>query len=328
MRIFSGIQPTGVFHLGNYIGGIRQYVAGQDRGEAIYCLVDLHSITVAYDPRDLPSRVYDGAAILLASGLDPDRCILFRQSDVKEHTELCWLLANVTAYGELRRMTQFKEKAAQQEFVSAGLFFYPVLQAADVLAYQTNEVPVGEDQKQHIELMRDIATRFNSRFGDTFAVPEHRIPDVGARIMDLQNPERKMSTTGGTEMGTVYVLEEPGSIRRKFKSAVTDSGRDIVRGTDKAGITNLIEIMSAVRGTTPEAVEKEFAGASGYAEFKQAVGEAVTACLAPVRERYGRIRPDQAVLEAALSAGAEKARAIASETVTKARARMGIGSVT
>src|SRR6266536_1831145 len=329
MRIFSSIQPTGGFHLGNYIGGIRQYVAGQDRGEAIYCLVDLHSLTVAYDPADLRSRIYEGTSILLAAGLDPDRCILFRQSDVKEHTELCWLLANVTSYGELSRMTQFKEKSAQhREFVSAGLFFYPVLQAADVLAYQTNEVPVGEDQKQHIELMRDIATRFNSRFGDTFAVPEHRIPDVGARIMDLQNPERKMSTTGGTEMGTVYVLEEPGSIRRKFKSAVTDSGRDIVRGTDKAGITNLIEIMSAVRGTTPEAVEKEFAGASGYAEFKQAVGQAVTACLAPVRERYGRIRPDQAVLEAALSAGAEKARAIASETVTKARARMGIGSVT
>ncbi len=329
MRIFSGIQPTGRKHLGNYIGAIRQYVEGQDRGEAIYCIVDLHALTVAYDPSELRERLYDTTAILLAADLDPDRCILFRQSDVKEHTELCWLLANVTAYGELGRMHQFKEKSAEQrEFVSAGLFFYPVLQAADVLAYQTNEVPVGEDQKQHIELMRDIATRFNSRFGDTFAVPEHRIPDVGARIMDLQNPERKMSTTGGTEMGTVYVLEEPGSIRRKFKSAVTDSGRDIVRGTDKAGITNLIEIMSAVRGTTPEAVEKEFAGASGYAEFKQAVGEAVTACLAPVRERYGRIRPDQAVLEAALSAGAEKARAIASETVTKARARMGIGSVT
>ncbi len=292
MRIFSGIQPTGRKHLGNYIGAIRQYVEGQDRGEAIYCIVDLHALTVAYDPSELRERLYDTTAILLAADLDPDRCILFRQSDVKEHTELCWLLANVTAYGELGRMHQFKEKSAEQrEFVSAGLFFYPVLQAADVLAYQTNEVPVGEDQKQHIELMRDIATRFNSRFGDTFAVPE-------------------------------------GSIRRKFKSAVTDSGRDIVRGTDKAGITNLIEIMSAVRGTTPEAVEKEFAGASGYAEFKQAVGEAVTACLAPVRERYGRIRPDQAVLEAALSAGAEKARAIASETVTKARARMGIGSVT
>jgi tryptophanyl-tRNA synthetase len=329
MRIFSGIQPTGRKHLGNYIGAIRQYVEGQDRGDAIYCIVDLHALTVAYDPKDLRERLYDTTAILLAAGLDPERCILFRQSDVREHTELCWLLANATAYGELGRMHQFKEKSAEQrEFVSAGLFFYPVLQAADVLAYQTDEVPVGEDQKQHIELMRDIAIRFNSRFGETFVVPEHRIPEVGARIMDLQNPEKKMSTTGGTELGTVYVLEETESIRRKFKSAVTDSGRDIVRGPDKAGITNLIEIMSAVRGIAPEAVEKEFAGASGYAELKQAVGEAVVECLAPVRERYEEVRPDQRALESTLAAGAGKARAIASETVAQARERMGIGPAT
>jgi tryptophanyl-tRNA synthetase len=326
MRIFSGIQPTGRKHLGNYIGAIRQYVEGQKRGEAIYCIVDLHALTVAYDPKDLRERLYDTTAILLAAGLDPDRCMLFRQSDVREHTELCWLLANVTAYGELGRMHQFKEKSAEQrEFVSAGLFFYPVLQAADVLAYQTDEVPVGEDQKQHIELMRDIAIRFNSRFGETFVVPGHRIPEVGSRIMDLQSPEKKMSTTGGTELGTVYVLEEPDSIRRKFKSAVTDSGRDIVRGPDKAGIANLIEIMSAVRGIAPEAVEKEFASASGYAEFKQAVGEAVVECLAPVRERYEEIRPDSQALEATLATGAERARGIASKTVALARERMGLG---
>jgi tryptophanyl-tRNA synthetase len=223
-------------------------------------------------------------------------------------------------------MHQFKEKSAEQrEFISAGLFFYPVLQAADVLAYQTDEVPVGEDQKQHIELMRDIAIRFNSRFGETFVLPEHRIPEVGARIMDLQSPEKKMSTTGGTETGTVYVLEDPDSIRRKFKSAVTDSGRDIVRGPDKAGITNLIEIMSALRGIAPDAVEKEFAGASGYAEFKQAVGDAAVTSLAPVRERYEDIRPDQQALETILATGAEKARAIASQTVATARDRMGIG---
>jgi tryptophanyl-tRNA synthetase len=329
MRIFSGIQPTGRKHLGNYIGAIRQYVEGQDRGEAIYCIVDLHALTVAYDPKDLRERLYDTTAILLAAGLDPDRCILFRQSDVREHTELCWLLANVTAYGELGRMHQFKEKSAEQrEFVSAGLFFYPVLQAADVLAYQTDEVPIGEDQKQHIELMRDIAIRFNSRFGETFVVPTHRIPEVGARIMDLQSPEKKMSTTGGTELGTLYVLEEPDSIRRKFKSAVTDSGRDIVRGPDKAGIANLIEIMSAVRGITPEAVEKEFAGASGYAEFKAAAGEAVAACLTPVRERYEEIRPEPQKLEATLAAGAERARGIASKTVALARERMGLGPAT
>jgi tryptophanyl-tRNA synthetase len=325
MRIFSGIQPTGRKHLGNYIGAIAQYVAGQDRGDAVYCIVDLHALTVGPDPAELRSSVYDTAALLIAAGLDPDRCILFRQSDVREHTELCWLLSNVTAYGELGRMHQFKEKSAQQkDLVSAGLFFYPVLQAADVLAYQTDEVPVGEDQKQHIELMREIAQRFNSRFGETFILPEHRIPEVGSRIMDLQHPDRKMSTTGGSPLGTVHVLDEPDEVLRKVRSAVTDSGTDVVRGPEKAGVTNLIEIMSAVRGVAPEAVEREFAG-SGYGAFKQAVAEAVVEYLRPVRERYHELRPDQAVMERTLSAGADKARAIASPTVAQARDRMGIG---
>ena len=204
MRIFSGIQPTGRKHLGNYIGAITQYVAGQDRGEAIYCVVDLHAITVAYEPAALRESVYDTAATLLAAGLDPERCIFFRQGDVHEHTELCWLLSSVTAFGDLNRMTQFKEKSgAQRDLVSAGLFFYPVLQAADVLAYRAHEVPVGEDQRQHVELMRDVAERFNARFGETLVVPEVRIPEVGARIMDLQFPDRKMSTTGGSQQGTV-----------------------------------------------------------------------------------------------------------------------------
>jgi len=324
MRIFSGIQPTGRKQLGNYLGAIIHYVAGQDRGEGIYCLVDLHSLTVAYAPADLREYLYDTAAILLASGLDPERCIFFRQSDVKEHTELCWLLGSTTAYGELRRMTQFKEKADQQEFVSAGLFFYPVLMAADILAYQTNEVPVGEDQRQHLELARDVAQRFNARFGETFVVPEARIPEVGARIMDLQAPDKKMSTTGGSELGTVYVLDEPDAIRRKFKSAVTDSGRDVVRGPGKEGISNLVEILAVVRGLAPEAVEKEFAG-SGYGAFKEAVGEAVAEYLAPVRKRYAELRPDERELERTLAAGADKARAIASETLRTVRARMGVG---
>jgi tryptophanyl-tRNA synthetase len=326
MRIFSGIQPTGRKHLGNYLGAIRQYVEGQDRGEAVYCIVDLHALTVSYDPAELRTTVRDTAAILLAAGLDPDRCILFRQSDVREHTELCWLLANATAFGELGRMHQFKEKSAQQkDLVSAGLFFYPVLQAADVLAYRTHEVPVGEDQKQHVELMREIAQRFNSRYGETFVVPEHRIPEVGARIMDLQAPEKKMSTTGGTEQGTVFVLDEPEVVIRKFRTAVTDSGREIVRRADKPGIANLIEILAAVRGVSPDAVEKEFAEAPGYASFKQAVGEAVADHLSPVRQRYERIRPDEPALEAILADGAAKARAIASETVALARDRMGVG---
>ncbi len=324
MRIFSGIQPTGGFHLGNYIGGIRQYVAGLDRGEAIYCLVDLHSLTVAYDPSELRARVYDGMSILMAAGLDPDRCILFRQSDVKEHTELGWLLANVTAYGELSRMTQFKEKAAQQQFVSAGLFFYPVLMAADILAYRTNEVPVGDDQRQHIELTRDIARRFNSRFGETFIVPEGRIPEVGARVMDLQNPDRKMSKTGGTDPGTVYVLDPPEAVSKKLRSAVTDSGTDVVRAPDKPGVTNLIEILSVARGTSPEAIEAEFAG-QGYGAFKQAVADAVVDYLTPARTRYEEIRKDEGRLEEILAEGASKARAIASPTVALARDRMGVG---
>src|SRR6476469_839620 len=324
-RIFSGIQPTGRKHLGNYIGAIRQYVEGQDRGEGIYCIVDLHAITVPHDPAELQERLYDTTAILIAAGLDPERCILFRQSDVKEHTELCWLLGSVTAWGDLNRMHQFKEKSEQQrELVSAALFFSPVLMAADVLAYRATEVPVGDDQRQHVELMREIARRFNERFGETLVVPEMRIPGVGARIMDLQEPERKMSTTGGTEAGTVLVLEEPQAIRKKLGSAVTDSGREVRRAPEKAGITNLIDIYAVARGSDPEAVEREFEGA-GYGDFKQAVAEAVVDYLAPVRERYAELRPDEAALEAILAAGAERARASAAPIVADVRERMGFG---
>ncbi|HEX3975411.1 MAG TPA: tryptophan--tRNA ligase [Solirubrobacteraceae bacterium] len=327
MRIFSGIQPTGRKHLGNYIGAITQYVAGQERGEAIYCVVDLHAITVAYEPGVLREAVFDTAATLLAAGLDPERCIFFRQSDVQEHSELCWLLSAVTSFGELNRMTQFKDKAgAQRDLVSAGLFFYPVLQAADVLAYRAHEVPVGEDQRQHIELMRDAAERFNARFGETLVVPEARIPTVGARIMDLQAPDRKMSTTGGTAQGTVLVLDEPDVIAKKIRSSVTDSGSEVRRGGDKAGISNLIDILAAVRGVGPEAVEREFDG-QGYGAFKQAVADAVVEYLAPVRERYHELRGDESELERILEAGAGKARAIATDTLDDVRRAMGVGPV-
>jgi tryptophanyl-tRNA synthetase len=325
MRIFSGIQPTGRKHLGNYIGAITQYVAGQDRGDAIYCVVDLHAITVAYEPTALRESVYDTAATLLAAGLNPERCIFFRQGDVHEHTELCWLLSSVTAFGDLNRMTQFKEKSgSQRELVSAGLFIYPMLQAADVLAYRAHEVPVGDDQRQHVELMRDVAERFNARFGEILVVPEVRIPEVGARIMDLQFPDRKMSTTGGSEQGTVLVLDEPQTVTKKIRSAVTDSGSEVVRGPGKAGISNLIEILSAVRSVTPDEVQREFDG-SGYGAFKQAVADAVVDYLAPVRERYNELRGDEQRLEAILAQGADKARAIASATVADVRQAMGVG---
>ncbi len=327
MRIFSGIQPTGRKHLGNYIGAITQYVAGQDRGEAIYCVVDLHAITVSYEPAALRESVYDTAATLLAAGLDPDRCIFFRQGDVHEHTELCWLLSSVTAVGELNRMTQFKEKSgAQRDLVSAGLFFYPLLQAADVLAYRAHEVPVGEDQRQHVELMRDVAERFNARFGETLVAPEVRVPEVGARIMDLQFPDRKMSTTAGSPQGTVYVLDEPDAVVKKVRSAVTDSGAEVRRAPDKAGISNLIEILAAVRGAAPENIEREF-GESGYGAFKQAVADAVVEYLAPIRERYDALRADEPALERTLAQGAEKARAISSDTLADVRTAMGVGPV-
>jgi tryptophanyl-tRNA synthetase len=330
MRIFSGIQPTGSKHLGNYIGAIAQYVSGQDRGEALYCIVDLHATTVSYEPAQLRESVYDLTALLLAAGLDPQRCILFRQGDVHEHTELCWLLCSVTELGRLQRMHQFRDKSlAQRELVSAGLLVYPVLQAADVLAYRADEVPVGEDQREHLELMRDVARRFNARFGggdEVLVVPEHRIPEVGARIMDLQDPTRKMSTTGGSQTGTVYVLDEPRAIERKIKSAVTDSGTDIRRADDKPGVSNLIEILAVARARTPEAVESEMADARGYGDLKSAVAEAVVEYLTPVRERYTELRADELALEAVLADGASRARVIASRTLADVRACMGVGA--
>jgi tryptophanyl-tRNA synthetase len=329
MRIFSGIQPTGRKHLGNYIGAIAQYVSSQERGEGIFCIVDLHAVTVAYEPAELRERLYDTTAILLAAGLDPARCVLFRQSDVGEHTELTWLLSSVTELGRLQRMHQFRDKSiAQRELVSAGLLLYPVLQAADVLAYRAEEVPVGEDQREHIELMRDVARRFNARFGDgeeVLVVPEHRIPAVGARIMDLQDPARKMSTTGSSEQGTVYVLDDPRVIEKKLKGAVTDSGSEVRREQAKPGISNLVEVLAAVRGVDPAAIEAEFADAR-YGDFKGAVAEAVVAYLAPVRERYEELRGDEDALEAILAEGSERARATASATLADVRERMGVGA--
>jgi tryptophanyl-tRNA synthetase len=329
MRIFSGIQPTGRKHLGNYIGAIRRYVEGQDQaGESIYCVVDLHAVTVAYDPAELRERVHDTIAILVAAGLDPQRSVLFRQSDVLAHPELAWLLSSVTSWGDLNRMHQFKEKTGnQRELASAGLFSYPVLMAADVLAYRATHVPVGDDQRQHIELMRDIAERFNARYGDTLVVPEGTYPAVGARIMDLQEPTRKMSTTGGTEQGTVYVLDEPKAIERKFKRAVTDSDDPpVIRaGADKPGVTNLLEILAAARGLTIAQAEAMLADARGYGDLKAETANAVVELLDPVRERYAALRADTDRLEEILAMGAEKARAMTEPVMADVRAAMGVG---
>jgi tryptophanyl-tRNA synthetase len=323
MRIFSGIQPTGAKHLGNYIGAIRNYVATQEKGDAFFCIVDLHSITSDYDPDDLRESTLSLAALLFAAGLDPERSTVFAQSHVPAHPEAAWLLGSVTSFGELRRMTQFKDKGERQEFVSAGLFSYPVLQAADILLYQTDLVPIGEDQRQHLELSRNAAERFNSRFGETFRLPDAMIPEVGGRIMDLQEPERKMSTTGGTAQGTVGVLEAPETIRKKFKSAVTDSGTDVRYDPEqKAGVSNLIEIMAIATGQEISEVEARFDG-GGYGAFKQEVGEAVVALFDPIRQRYEELRSDPAELERLLRVGAEKASAVSMPTLEQMYDRMG-----
>jgi tryptophanyl-tRNA synthetase len=323
LRVFSGIQATGAKHIGNYIGAMRQYVATQDEGDAFFCVVDLHSITADYDPQDLHDRSLDLSALLFAVGLDPDRCTLFLQSHVTAHAEAAWLLSAVTGFGQLGRMTQFKEKGEGKEFVSAGLFTYPVLMAGDILLYQTDIVPVGDDQRQHIELARDVAERFNSRYGQTFTVPKGVFPTVGARIMDLQEPTKKMSTTGATEQGTVLVLDEPDAIRKKFKTAVTDSGREIRYAPDeKPGVSNLLEILAVATNRPIPEVEAEYDG-KGYGDLKGDVGEAVVELFKPVQERYTELRADEGELRRLLKVGAEKARETSAPTLEAMYERMG-----
>jgi tryptophanyl-tRNA synthetase len=322
MRIFSGIQPTGQKHLGNYAGGFRQYAATQEQGEAFFCIVDLHSVSVEYDPDDLRERTLDLLAVLIATGLDPERSTIFAQSHVSAHAEANWLLSSVTSFGELRRMTQFKEKAEAQQFVSAGLFTYPVLQAGDILLYQTDVVPVGVDQRQHVELTRDVAERFNSRYGETFTLPRGVYPETGAKVMDLQEPEKKMSTTGGTEQGTVFVLDPADTIRRKFKTAVTDSGREIVHSPEKPGISNLIEILTVATGESIAEIEARYDG-QGYGAFKEDVADAVVALLEPFQQRYGELREDSGELRRILALGADKAREASAPTLAAMYERMG-----
>ncbi len=323
-RVFSGIQPTGTKHLGNYIGAIRHYVTDQDLGEAFYCIVDLHSISVPYDPAELAENTLDMAATLLAAGLDPARCTLFVQSDVDAHPYGAWLLGALATIGELGRMTQFKEKSEGRESVSVDLFTYPVLQAADILLYRADRVPVGDDQRQHLELARNIAQRFNHRFGELFPLPEAAIPSSGGRVMDLQQPANKMSTTRGTPQGTVLLVDPPEVVAKKIRSAVTDSGRDVRRGEGKEGIANLIELLSIASGESEDQIESDYDG-KGYGDFKSDVADAVVEMLRPVRERYLELRADEAALRSILGAGAERARSVANETLAEMRRRMGFG---
>ena len=323
MRIFSGIRASGAKTLGNYSGGFRQYAVTQEQGEAFFCIVDLHSITTPFEPDELREATLDLAAMLFATGLDPDRSTVFVQSHVAAHPEAAWLLGSVTSFGELRRMTQFKDRAADQDFVSAGLFNYPVLMAGDILLYQTNRVPIGDDQRQHVELTRDIAERFNQRFGETFTIPEGVYPDVGARIKNLQEPERLMSTTRGAPQGVVRIVDPPEVIRKKFKTAVTDSGTEVRHAPDeKPGITNLIEIMSVATGDPISEIEARYDG-SGYGRFKDDVADAVVGLLGPIQERHRELRADEAELRAMLARGAEKARAASAPTLERMYERMG-----
>ena len=330
-RVFSGIKPTGDMQLGNYLGAVRRWVDSQPAAgsaaaqahEAIFCVVDLHAITVPWDPAELTGATRRLAAMLMASGLEPDRSLLFVQSHVRAHAELTWVLNCVATYGELRRMTQFKDKSAKAgdegvESVSVGLFDYPVLMISDILLYDTEEVPVGDDQRQHVELARDVAIRFNHRFGDTFVVPKATFPAVGARVMDLQHPDRKMSKTEDSPQGTVLVFDEPKTIEKKIKSAVTDSGAEVRYDRDeKPGISNLIEIYGAVTDATIAEVEREFAGLQ-YGAFKGAVAEAVVEYLRPVQERYAELIADPAEVDRRLGAGADLAEAIAEPVLARA----------
>ncbi|HEU4354960.1 MAG TPA: tryptophan--tRNA ligase [Actinomycetota bacterium] len=323
MRVFSGIKPTGDPTLGNYSGGFRQYAATQELGEAFFCIVDLHAITVEYEPDDLHRRTLDLAAMLLATGIDPERSTLFVQSHVTAHPQAAWLLSAVIGYGQLGRMTQFKEKGEQQRFVSTALFNYPVLMAGDILLYRSTHVPIGDDQRQHLELARDIAERFNARFGETFVVPEPIYPEAGARIMDLQDPTEKMGKTGSSDLGTVRMLDEPEAIRRKFRSAVTDSGREVVYDrAEKPGIANLLEILEVATGEPIPSIEERYRE-KGYGDFKQDVAEAVVDLLSPIRMRYEALRTDEPALLQVLTRGADRAREASAPVVEAMYERMG-----
>ena len=323
-RVLSCIQPTGVVHLGNYLGALRNWVIGQHECDAFHGIVDLHALTVTDRPGVLGTSTLELAATLFAVGLDPEVATVFVQSHVPEHAQLGWVMECTVSYGELSRMTQFKDKSAKREadFVSAGLFTYPALQAADILLYDADEVPVGEDQRQHIEITRDIAMRFNGRFGDTFVVPKIVTPRAGAKVTDLQEPTAKMSKSSNTDAGIVYLLDEPAAILKKFKRAVTDSDGEVrFDRAEKPGVSNLIEILAACTSSTPQQVAGEY---TQYGPLKADTGEAVVEILAPIQHRYHELMGDKAELSRLLRTGAEKARAVASATLERTYSNIGL----
>ena len=320
-RVFSGIQPTGDLHLGNYLGAVRRWVAEQHE-QSLFCVVDLHALTIPRDPGELRAKTRDLTMLLVAAGLDPGLVTLFAQSHVHQHTELSWIMECTAAFGELRRMTQWKDKSKQADFVSAGLFTYPALQAADILLYDTDEVPVGDDQRQHLELARDLATRFNSRYGPTLVIPRHVIPPIGARIMDLQEPMAKMSKSLESPLGTIEVLDSPADITRKVKRAVTDSEGEVRWDPEaKPGVSNLLSILAACTGVEPKALADRY---QQYGPLKADTAEAVVEALRPLQERYAALAADPAAADAILAAGADKARGLAEATMVRVREAIGL----
>jgi tryptophanyl-tRNA synthetase len=324
-RVFSGIQPTGEVHLGNYLGAVRRWVVAQHTDEAIHCIVDLHAITIPKDPAELRAKTLEVTQVLVAAGLDPEVCTLFAQSQVAEHAELGWIMECTAAFGELRRMTQFKDKSDTAGFVSAALLTYPALQAADILLYDTEKVPVGDDQRQHIELARDLAVRFNNRYGDTFVVPAHAIPPVAARVMDLQAPERKMSKSLDSPQGTVLVLDDPKVIERKFTRAVTDSEAEVRYDPEaKPGVSNLLSILAAATDGDPVALAERY---TRYGPLKADAAEAVIELLRPLQARFAELAADPAQTNRILALGADKARKTAGATMARVRDRLGLPAV-
>ncbi len=323
-RVFSGIQPSGTSHIGNYLGAIRNWVTQQEQYDNVFCIVNLHALTLPTTRDSLVANTITMANTLLASGIDPDQSILFLQSDVVEHAELCWLLNSVTQFGELRRMTQFKDKSGgQDESVSAALFDYPVLQAADILLYDTDLVPVGDDQKQHIELARDVAQRFNARYGETFVVPQPDIKPEGARIMALDDPTKKMSKSAGSAASYIALTDDADAITRKIKRAVTDSGSEVTAGPDKPALTNLLTIYSLFSGEPIPVLEERFAG-RGYGAFKQALAELLVEALRPIKTKLAELEAHPELAVGVLNEGAVRARVHAERTMKLVRDRMGV----